>query len=100
MKTKKKVFTKNGTLFSPNSGKDQKKKGFHQNGTLFFPEFKWRPSLRRKPESNYWGDAAIDHTQIIGGDISQPIPMGSGITAERSSDPFSHLEDLTQNTSN
>ena len=46
------------------------------------------------------GDAVIDHTQIIGGDISQPIPTGSGILAERSSDPFSHLEDLTQNTSN
>ena len=33
-------------------------------------------------------------------DISQPLPTGSGISAERSLDPFSHLEDLTQNTSN
>ena len=53
--------------------KTKKKKVFTKNGTLSFPEFKWRPSLRRKPESNYWGDAVIDHTQIIGGDISQPI---------------------------
>ena len=29
MKSKKKVFTKNGTLFSPNSGEDQKK-GLYQ----------------------------------------------------------------------
>ena len=54
MKTKKKVFTK--------------------NETLFFPEFKWSPALRRRPESNYWrGDAAVDHTQIIGGGYSQII---------------------------
>ena len=34
----KKGFTKNGTLFSPNSGEDQKqKKVFTKNGTLFPP---------------------------------------------------------------
>ena len=85
--------------FFPRIQAKTKKKVFTKNGTLFFPEFKWRSSLRRKPESNYWGNAVIDHTQIIGGDISQPIPPGSGTPAERS-DSFSHLEDLTQNTSN
>ena len=35
VKTKKKVFIKNRTLFSPNSGEDQKKKVFHKNRTLF-----------------------------------------------------------------
>ena len=60
--------------FFPRIQVKTKKKGFHQIGTLFFPEFKWRPSLRRKPESNYRGDTVIDHTQIIGGVISQPIP--------------------------
>ena len=79
-------------FFSRIQVKTKKRKVFTKNGTLFFPEFKWRrPSLRSKPESNYWGDAVIDHNQIIGEDISQPIPTGSGIPAERSSDPFSHL---------
>ena len=38
---KKKVLTKNETLFSPNSGEDQKKekKVFIKKGTLFSPEF-------------------------------------------------------------
>ena len=31
-------------------------------------QFKWRTALRRRPESNYWGDAHVVHTQIIGGD--------------------------------
>ena len=33
---KKKNFTKNGTFFFPNSGKDHKK-GLHQQGITFFP---------------------------------------------------------------
>ena len=33
----------------------------------FFPEFKWTPTLRCTPGSNYWGDADVDHTQTIGG---------------------------------
>ena len=47
----------------------------------FFPEFKSRPALRCTPKSNYWGDADVDHTQIIGEDtvkllegIYPPIP--------------------------
>ena len=48
VRTKKKVFTKSGTLFSPNSS--------------------GRPTLRCTLESNYWGDADVDHTQTIGGD--------------------------------
>ena len=35
---KEKVFTRNGTLFSPNSGEDEKNVST-RNGTLFFPEF-------------------------------------------------------------
>ena len=34
----------------------------------FSPEFKRTPTLRCTPESNYWGDADVDHTQTIGGD--------------------------------
>ena len=34
----------------------------------FFPGFKWTPTLRCTPESNYWGDADVDHTQTIGAD--------------------------------
>ena len=80
---KKKVFTRNRTLFSPNSGEDQKK-GLHQKWNTFFPEFKYRPALRFTPESNYWRDADEDHTQIVGGDtvkllggIYPPLPRVS-----------------------
>ena len=63
----KKVFTKNRTLFFPNSGEDQKIKVFTKNRTLFFFEFKWTPTLRCTPESNYWGRSDVDHTQTMGG---------------------------------
>ena len=53
-------------FFSPNSGQDQKK-GLHQKRTFFFPEFKWTPTLRCTPKSNYWGNADVDHTETIGG---------------------------------
>ena len=72
----KKVFTKNGVLFSPNSGEDQEKKVFTKNRTLFFPEFKWTPTLRCTPEPNYWGDANVDHTQTIGGDTVKLLEGG------------------------
>ena len=61
----KKVFTKIGTLFSPNS-----------SGI---------PTLRCTLESNYWGDADVDLTQTIGGMKSHywggyipPSPPGFG----------------------
>ena len=47
---------------------NQKKKVFPKNGTLFFPKFKWTRTRRCTPESNYWGDAYVDHTQTIKGD--------------------------------
>ena len=41
MWVEKKVFTKNGTLFFPNSGEDKKKqqknKGLHEKWNTFFP---------------------------------------------------------------
>ena len=40
VKTKKKVFFKTRTLFSPNSGEDQKKKVFIKNRTLFSQNFR------------------------------------------------------------
>ena len=76
---KKKFFTKKGTLFSSNSGEDQKK-GLHQKWNTFFPEFKWTSyaqvhtrvkllgGCRCRSYSNYWGG----YSQIIGGDISPP----------------------------
>ena len=33
---------------------EDQKKVFTKNGTLFFPKFKWTPTLRCTPESNYW----------------------------------------------
>ena len=77
-KKKNGLHIKWNTFFSPNSGEDQKKKVFTKNGTLVFPEFKWRPALRCTPESNYWGDANVDHTQIIGGYIP-PSPPYQGL---------------------
>ena len=54
MKTKKKVFTRNGTLFSSNSSTDLRL-DTHQSQII-------------------GGDADEDHTQIIDGDISPPSP--------------------------
>ena len=78
---KKKVFTRNGTLFSPNSGKDQKKKKrkvFNKNGTLFLST----DLLSDAHQSQIiGGDVVKDHTQIVGGytvkllgGIIPPIP--------------------------
>ena len=47
VKTKKKVFIKNRTLFSPN---------LH---------------AQMYTNSNYWGDADVDHSQTIGGDTAK-----------------------------
>ena len=71
---KKKVFTKNGTLFSPNSGEDQKKqnkKVFTKKGTLFSPEFTVSGRLRSDAHQCQiiGGDADIHHTvlKLLGG---------------------------------
>ena len=32
----------------------------------FFPDFEWTPTLKCTSESNYWGNADVDHTQTIG----------------------------------
>ena len=72
MKTKKKVFTKNGTLFSPNSSVDQTKtkKVFTGDETLFLST-----DLRSDAHQSQiiGGDADEDHTQIVGGVYSQII---------------------------
>ena len=64
-------------FFPPNSGEDQNKKGLHQKWNTCFPEFKWTPTLRCTPESNYTGDADVDHTQTIGEDTDKLL--GGGI---------------------
>ena len=61
----KKVFTRNGTLFSPNSVEDQKKKKvFTRNGTHFLSA-----DLRSDAHQSqiFGGDVDEDHTQIVGG---------------------------------
>ena len=67
MKTKKKVFAKNGTLFSPSSGKNQKKKVFTKTGALFSPNSSGdlRSDIHQSQRIRW--DADVDHTQIIGG---------------------------------
>ena len=82
---KKKGLHQKWNTFFPEFRWKPKKKVFTKSGTLFFPEFKWRPALICRPESNYWGDADVDHTQIIGGDTVKllggcipPSPPGIG----------------------
>ena len=62
MKSKKKFFTKNGTLFFPNSGEDQKK-GLHQ---------KWNQARSQKFAM---GGLIFESG---GGSSSRRRPMGSG----------------------
>ena len=57
------------------------KKGLHQKWNTFFPKFKWRPAVRWTPESNYWGNADVDHTQIIGVDT---VRLSGGIYSPHS----------------
>ena len=46
---------------------DQKKRSSTKKEHFFPPNSKWRFALRCTLESNYWGDADVDHTQIVGG---------------------------------
>ena len=71
---------------------EDQKKGLHRKWNTFSPEFKWTPTLRCTPESNYWGDANENHTQTIGGDtvkilgwIYPPIPPGFGTPVDPAS---------------
>ena len=57
----------NGTLFSPNSGEDQKKKSSSARLEHFFPKF----TLRCTPIQIIAGDANVDHSQTIGGDTAK-----------------------------
>ena len=67
MKTKKKRFSPKMNTF-PQIQVKTKKKVFTKNGSLFFPDFKWTLTLRCTPESNYWGRGAdLDHIQTTGG---------------------------------
>ena len=63
------------------SSEDQKK-GLFKKWNTFFPKFKWTPTLRCTPESNYRGDAYVDHTQTIRGDTVKLLgdisPFGFG----------------------
>ena len=97
VKTKRKMQTDH--FFSPNSGEDhEKKKVFSKNRTLFLPDFRWRPKKKMSsareehffPQiyaqlytlSNYWVGCRSEpfsnyeggYSQIIEGDISPPSP--------------------------
>ena len=83
VKTKKKVFTKNGTLFFPEFRWRLKKKVFTKNGTHFFPRIqvktcaqmhtgvKFLEGMQMKTILKLFGG----YSQIIGG-IYSPIPPG------------------------
>ena len=78
---KKRSLSKIEHFFSPISGEDQKKKKkvLSKNRTLFFPKF----TLRCIPIQIIGRDADVDHSQTIGGDTAKllggiypPIPPG------------------------
>ena len=66
-KKKKKVFTKNGTLFSPNSGEDQKKRSLPKIKHFFSPNSTGHLRSDVHQRQIIGGDADVDHTQTIGG---------------------------------
>ena len=66
---------------SPNSGKDKKKKVFTKNGTLFFLKFKWRSALGCTTELNYWRGCRWRPYSNYWGDISSPSLPGFGTPA-------------------
>ena len=91
-KDQKKVFTRNGTLFSPISGEDQKKRSSPEMGHFFSPisgeDQKKKVFTRNRTlllstdlrsdahqSQIIGGNADIDHTQIVGGDISPHPPL-------------------------
>ena len=47
--------------------KKKEKKGLHQKWNTFFPQIQVDTYAQCTQESNYWEDADVDHTQIIGG---------------------------------
>ena len=98
----KKVFTKNGTLFSPNSGKDQKKKVFAKSGTLFSPNSSGHlRSDARQSQIIGGGCRCRPYTQIIGGDtvkllggIYPPTPPPPGFGTPGCSSSIRNLKSI------
>ena len=77
MKTKKKVFTKNVSLFPPNSSEDLKKKKRSSPKIEVFllnssEDQKTTPNIIQRSDTDQsqiiGGDAEVDHSRIIGGD--------------------------------
>ena len=74
-------------IFFPNSGEDQKKV-FTRNGTLFSPNSSTDLRSDAHQSQIIGGDTSEDHTQIVGGGYSHiiggiypPIPPGFGTPA-------------------
>ena len=83
----KKVFTKNGTHSSPNSGEDQKKKGLHPQMEHFFPRIQvltcaqmhTRVKLLEGMQMKTILELLGVYSQIIGGIVyPPPSPPGFG----------------------
>ena len=66
--------------FFPRIHVKTKKKVFTKNGTLFFSECKWRPTLRCTPESNYWGGCRCRPYSNYWGDISPHPGFGTPVS--------------------
>ena len=82
----KKVFPQKWNTFFPNSGKDHKKKVFSKNGTLFPRNSSGHlRSDAHQSQISGGGDADVDHAQTIGEDTVKlltgyipPSPPGYG----------------------
>ena len=75
----KKVFTKKGTLFSPNSGEDQRKKNLYQKWNTFFRRILVDTYAQTHTRVKILGG----YSQIIGGYIP-PSTSGFGTPAQTS----------------
>ena len=79
-RSKKRSSPKMEHFFPQIQVKTKKKKVFTKNGKLFSPEFKWTPTLRCTPESNYWGGCRCkpylnywgDTVKLLGGYTTHP----------------------------
>ena len=94
MKTKKKVFTRHGTLFFPEFRCRPKKKGLHRKWNTFFPEFKYRVKLLEGMQMKTILKLLGVYSKIIGR-IYPPIPLPGFGTPESGFDSHSsHTKNL------
>ena len=75
-------MNRNHDFFQVNEWSEDQKKGLHQIWTTFFPRIQVQTCAQMQTRVILLRDADVDHTQIIGGEISpHPPPPGFGTPA-------------------